>query len=97
MISLLLKRENRGVASKLLFYSILMFTVPFLAFFFLRDYALGGPDVDFATRNNWSVGGAVVAVNLVIAAYVYDAFSEPETEEEVRERDKRMGKKERTD
>ena len=93
----LLRRENRSVATKLVLYTVVMFTFPLFVFFFVRDHVLGSPDVDFASRNNWSVGCAVFACNLVIAAYVYSAFNEPETEEDKREREARERIKTRTD
>jgi hypothetical protein len=91
--------QNRSVGHKLLLYTILMFTFPLLSFFVLRD---GPPSLS----PQWSALGAVLAANVVIAAYCWMAFSEEEPEETEEERRGRSGKavgvfgkrgKERTD
>lgn len=62
----------------LLFYSILMFTLPFLAYFgtqsVLRDhfYVVG------FKQTAWSVASAVIVVNLIAFSYVWKALHEPE-------------------
>ncbi len=55
-----------------------MFTLPFLSFFLIRDYALSTSGIE--TQNTYSVAGAVITANIVIASYVYSAFSEPDPE-----------------
>jgi hypothetical protein len=55
-------------------YTVLMFTLPFLAFYLVNEL----------TSNNttYAVGAAVVVVNCVIAAYVYMAFNSPDDDDD---------------
>lgn len=75
-------RQASMAALGLLFYSILMFTLPFLAFFgvqrILRDYF----DIDGFINTGWSVLAVVVTVNAIIIAYAYKAYHEPEYDDE---------------
>lgn len=66
----------------LLFFSILMFTLPFGAFYgtqhFLREYF----HIDGFENTCWSVLAAVVTVNIVIAMYAIFGFRDAKKEEE---------------
>ncbi|XP_039296460.1 vacuolar ATPase assembly integral membrane protein vma21 [Nilaparvata lugens] len=61
----------------LLFFSMLMFSLPFITYFgmsrVLSDYGIDG----FANRA-WSVFASVVSVNVIIALYAIKAWYEPE-------------------
>lgn len=67
----------------LLFFSILMFTLPFGAFYGTRHYLHEYLHIDGFTNTCWSVIASVVTVNIVIALYAicgyYDAKREEET------------------
>lgn len=62
----------------LLFYSLLMFTLPFIAFFgskqVLKDYF----HVTGFAQTAWSVASAVVVVNAIAFSYVWRALVEPD-------------------
>mmetsp|Transcript_19336 Transcript_19336/g.40602 ORF Transcript_19336/g.40602 Transcript_19336/m.40602 type:complete len:118 (+) Transcript_19336:344-697(+) len=80
--ALLFQEQNRSVAKKLGIATLLMFTLPILAFY-IGYYVL------FTQKEEplmWSGGLAVLFTNLVIAGYVVSAFGEEEdfTEEEKR-------------
>ncbi len=60
----------------LLFFSILMFTLPFLAFFGVRRYLENHFNLSVFEVNCWSVLAAVISVNFVIVLYVARAFKE---------------------
>ena len=60
------EKENKEVADKLQFYSILMAVVPIITFFVLRDAAFSGA----ANADMWAGFGAVGAANVVVVAYV---------------------------
>lgn len=66
----------------LLFYSILMFTMPFLVFFGTRDVLENKFHVDGYANTVWSVIASVVTVNLIICAYAYQAYHETEYDDE---------------
>lgn len=78
--------EHTRQASKaillLLFYSFLMFTLPFGAFFgtkyFLRDHF----NLDGFENTVGSVLAAVITVNLIIVGYAYQAFHEQEYDDQ---------------
>lgn len=61
----------------LLFYSTLMFTLPFGAFYGTR-HILDHYDVTGFANTGFSVLAAVIVVNLVILAYACHAYHEPE-------------------
>lgn len=65
----------------LLFFSFLMFSLPFGSFFgtkyLLKDYF----GVEGYASTVWSVIAAVLTVNLIIIGYVYVAYHEPEYDE----------------
>ncbi|CAH0701996.1 unnamed protein product [Spodoptera exigua] len=69
------------VLANLFFYSVAMFTLPFIAFFGVRHMlTLNYPDNTFLV-NVWSVASSVVVVNIIIGAYVYKAYYEKEYDE----------------
>lgn len=65
----------------LLFFSILMFSLPFAAFFGVRHYLRDILHLDDFTVTCWSVLAAVVTVNVVIALYAIFGFTEAKKEE----------------
>lgn len=63
----------------LLFFSTLMFTLPFAAFFGMKHYLRDHLKVnDVFELNAWSVFSAVVTVNFIICLYAYKAYHETE-------------------
>lgn len=76
------KQENKAILI-LLFFSFLMVSLPFGAFFCtkytLRDYGITG-----FSNVVWSVSASVLTVNIIIAGYVYIAFKEQEYDTEGR-------------
>lgn len=74
----LISKQATSALLYLLFYSILMFTLPFGAFF--------GTQYELKTHTNWSeftitslsVASAVIVVYIIIALYVYKAYTEKE-------------------
>lgn len=60
----------------LIFYSVLMFTLPLATFFGMENVLLPMLLDDGKSHVAFSGIAAVVVVNLVIAAYVIQAFSE---------------------
>ncbi|KAL7526989.1 hypothetical protein ACHAWF_001993 [Thalassiosira exigua] len=82
--ALLLQEQNREVARKLGTATLLMFTLPLIAFYV-------GLYVLFPRKEDplmWSGGLAVLFANVVIAGYVFSAFSE---EDEGTDESRRMG------
>lgn len=67
-------RETMSAVLKLLFFSALMFSLPFAAFFGVRYYLGVHMHIYGFANTCWSVLSAVVAANLVIVAYVYVAY-----------------------
>lgn len=61
----------------LLFYSVLMFSLPFGAFFSTK-YILDDFGIVGYTNTVWSVLSAVITVNLIIIAFAYQAYHEKE-------------------
>ncbi|XP_026293966.1 uncharacterized protein LOC113218037 [Frankliniella occidentalis] len=61
----------------LLFYSLLMFTLPFIAFFATKQYIREHLHVTGFAQTAWSVGASVVVVNVIVFSYVWRAFREP--------------------
>ena len=68
----LLQEQNREVAKKLGTATFLMFTLPIVAFYVGLYYLFPNKDEPLM----WSGGLAVIFTNIVIAGYVYSAFSE---------------------
>lgn len=66
----------------LLFFSILMFTLPFAAFFGTRHALQEYLDITGFTNTCWSVFAAVLTVNIVIALYAISGYLESKREEE---------------
>lgn len=61
----------------LLFYSLLMFTLPFLAYFGTRQFLHEYVRMTGFAQIAWSVASAVLVVNLIVFAYVWKALHEP--------------------
>lgn len=66
----------------LLFFSVLMFTLPFGAFFGTRHVLHEHFHIDGFANTCWSVGAAVVTVNTVIALYAISGYLESRREED---------------
>lgn len=66
----------------LLFFSVLMFTLPFGAFYGTRHFLHEYFDIYGFQNNCWSVLAAVVTVNIVIALYAIVGFLDAKKEEE---------------
>lgn len=75
-------QENKAILL-LLFFSFLMVSLPFGAFFGTK-YTLQDFDITGFTNVIWSVSASVLTVNLIIAGYVYIAFKEQEYDSEGR-------------
>ncbi|KAL3270188.1 hypothetical protein HHI36_009245 [Cryptolaemus montrouzieri] len=69
-------QENRAILL-LLFFSFLMISLPFGAYFGAQ-LVLSKFGVNGFTNVVWSVSAAVLTVNLIIAGYIYMAFKEQE-------------------
>lgn len=65
----------------LLFFSVLMFTLPFGAFYGTRHLLLEILQLDRFQTTCWSVLAAVLTVNLVIFGYAFFGFVEARKEE----------------
>lgn len=63
-------------------YSLAMFTLPFIAFFYVRHVLNDTFHIDGFTNTVWSIVAAVVTVNIIILAYAYRAYHEPEYDED---------------
>lgn len=73
-------RETMNSVLVLLFFSALMFSLPFAAFFGIRFY-LGEHRHIYGFPNTcWSVLSAVVTANLVIMGYVFIAYRDNQAE-----------------
>lgn len=70
--SLLLQEQNREVAKKLGTATLLMFTLPIIAFYVGLYFLFPQKEEPLM----WSGGLAVLFTNVVIAGYVISAFSE---------------------
>lgn len=66
----------------LLFFSVLMFTLPFGAFFGTRHVLHEHFHIDGFANTCWSVGAAVLTVNIVIALYAISGYIEARKEED---------------
>lgn len=66
----------------LLFFSFLMFTMPFGAFYGVRHVLHEHFHIDGFTNNCWSVLAAVLTVNIVIGLYAIFGFIEAQKEEQ---------------
>lgn len=65
----------------LLFFSFLMFTLPFASFYGVHHVLLTYFHIDGFTNTCWSVLSAVLTVNIVIALYAIFGFMEARKEE----------------
>lgn len=78
--------EHTQQASKaalgLIFYSFLMFTLPFLAFFGVQRILHNYFDIDGFINIGWSVLAVVITENAIIIAYAYKAHHEAEYDDE---------------
>lgn len=61
----------------LLFYSLLMFTLPFLAYFGTQRFLHEHVQMTGFAKTAWSVASAVLVVNIIVFAYVWKALHEP--------------------
>jgi hypothetical protein len=70
----LMQEQNRDVARKLGIATGAMFTFPLIVYFACFHFVFAHKDFPEA----WAGIMAVIAANVVIAAYVWSAFSEPD-------------------
>lgn len=73
----LLQEQNKDVARKLGIATTLMFTLPFIVFFICQSFVFSHKEFPDA----WSGVCAVMSANVIIAGYVYSAFTEDEEEQ----------------
>lgn len=66
----------------LLFFSFLMFTLPFAAFYGVKHLLLDHFHIGGFQNTAWSVLAAVITVNLVIALYAIKGFMDAKNEED---------------
>ncbi|KAH9129957.1 hypothetical protein LEN26_000113 [Aphanomyces euteiches] len=66
------QQHNRHVIRKLIFFSVLMLSLPVATFYYLHNYVFQASD----NRTMWSGFGAIGVVNLVILVYIIEAFRE---------------------
>lgn len=66
----------------LLFYSILMFTMPFGSFYATKYILRDSFHIDGFTNTAMSVFAAVLTVNIIICVYAYQAYHETEYDDE---------------
>lgn len=71
----LFQEQNKEVACKLGIATGLMFTLPIISFFVAMHIFANKEDPTM-----WAGGVAIILTNLIIAGYVYSAFSEPDDE-----------------
>ncbi|XP_055686909.1 vacuolar ATPase assembly integral membrane protein VMA21 [Lutzomyia longipalpis] len=71
------RKRNKETSIALLtlfFFSLLMFTLPFGAFYGMRDLLSTRFHIDGFENTCWSVLAAVITVNAIIIGFVYVAF-----------------------
>lgn len=68
----LFQEQNRATADKLGKATLLMFTLPLLVFFVCTNFVFNKKEDPLM----WGGFAAVMMVNVIIAGYVYSAFSE---------------------
>ena len=78
----LLQEQNREVAKKLGTATLLMFTLPIIAFYIGLHYIFPNKEEPLM----WSGGLAVFFTNIVIFGYVWSAFSEEDPVDEKEQR-----------
>lgn len=74
-------RASKAVGG-LLFFSFLMFTLPFVGFFSTKAVLTYYYHIDSFINTVLSVVTAVIIVNAIIGVYAYKAFNEPELDEQ---------------
>lgn len=77
-ISDVYSRNETSALLHLLFYSILMFTLPFGAFFGTQHLLHEYTNLSEFVVTSMSVTSAVITVYIVIALYIYKAYNEEE-------------------
>lgn len=73
-------RETMNTVLVLLFFSALMFSLPFAAFFGTRNYLMEHMHVYGFANTCWSVLSAVLTANIIICGYVYVAYRDNQAE-----------------
>ncbi|GMH68243.1 hypothetical protein TrRE_jg8959 [Triparma retinervis] len=92
-ISALREPQNRSVGTKLLHYTLMMFTLPIIGFYLVESFLLRDtPYLWGIRRNNWATLFSVCVVNVIITSYVIMAFNEKDEGEEGEEGEKGEGK-----
>mmetsp|Transcript_17863 Transcript_17863/g.24765 ORF Transcript_17863/g.24765 Transcript_17863/m.24765 type:complete len:107 (+) Transcript_17863:77-397(+) len=71
--TLLFQEQNKEVGRKLGLATLAMFSLPLISFFLAMEIFAHKEDPTM-----WAGGISILMVNLVIAAYVISAFSEPD-------------------
>lgn len=87
----LLTKQANSALLYLLFYSILMFTLPFVAFFGTQHVLRDHTELPEFTITSLSVTSSVISVYVIIGLYAYRAFTEKEII--ITERSKQTSKK----
>lgn len=77
-IEKLISKQASSALLSLLFYSILMFTLPFAAFFGIRHFLREHSDLSEFAITSLSVSSSVITVYIIIALYAYKAYNEKE-------------------
>lgn len=73
-------KETIRTVLVLLFFSALMFSLPFAAFFGLRYYLGVHMHIEGFANTCWSVLSAVLTANVVIVVYIYVAYRDNQKE-----------------
>lgn len=73
-------KETINTVLVLLFFSALMFSLPFAAFFGVRNYLMEHLHVFGFANTCWSVISAVLTANIIICGYVYIAYRDNQAE-----------------
>lgn len=81
----ILSQQTYSVLLILLFYSMLMFTLPFAAFFGMHHILKTYTDLSNVSINAFSVTSAVITVYIIIAFYIYKAYTEKDNKVEKNE------------
>jgi len=80
-------RNNVRVFGLLFFYSCLMFTLPFGAFYSTRWAAAHYWDIEGFKNTCWSVAAAVVVIHCVAFGFCYQAYKDDSKEAQQQSRD----------
>ncbi|GAB0086400.1 hypothetical protein DMENIID0001_004570 [Sergentomyia squamirostris] len=73
-------RETSIALLTLFFFSVLMFTLPFGAFYGMRDLLENHFHIEGFENICWSVLSAVITVNVIIILFVYVAYKDNKKE-----------------